>query len=181
MAFWNSKCSCHGAAQLIRIILCLENYDVAGHDTFGASSGVDASLTCLLQLSGGSIVCGVRRSDHHLCEEPECAGLLAAFGSAEELAQHRRERHSRAMPRFDRSRARPLPLGDAAFPMRYSRPAAPASPNRSRWPSNNICSLRQNSPHNANVPSFTSWLSAAHLGSRPALHASGHWHPTGGN
>ncbi|BDA43092.1 probable E3 ubiquitin-protein ligase ZNF598 at N-terminal half [Coccomyxa sp. Obi] len=77
------------------------------------------------------------RSDHHLCEEGECAGCLIAFGSAEELAQHRRERHSRTMPRFDRSRARVLPLGADAFPSRPGPPGArplPTSPDRDRAP-----------------------------------------------
>ncbi|CAL8468912.1 g8453 [Coccomyxa elongata] len=75
------------------------------------------------------------RSDHHLCEEGECEGCLIAFFSAEELAQHRRERHSRTMPRFDRSRARVLSLGADAFPSRPGHPGArplPTSPDRDR-------------------------------------------------
>lgn len=73
------------------------------------------------------------RSDHHLCEEADCVGCLIAFASSEELAQHRRERHSRAMPRFNRARARILPLGLDAFtrPGADARPL-PTSPDRDR-------------------------------------------------
>ena len=45
-----------------------------------------------------------------MCEDPDCEGLLSAFESREELASHRRYVHARGMPRFDRARARPLPL-----------------------------------------------------------------------
>jgi hypothetical protein len=41
------------------------------------------------------------RSEHFLCEEPECEGCFTAFGTPDELEQHRRERHSQRMPRWD--------------------------------------------------------------------------------
>lgn len=68
-----------------------------------------------------------------MCEEADCVGCLIAFASSEELAQHRRERHSRAMPRFNRARARILPLGLDAFtrPGANARPL-PTSPDRDR-------------------------------------------------
>ena len=47
---------------------------------------------------------------HHPCTAPDCAGALVAFASEEELRQHCLERHSSVMPRWDRSRARPLAL-----------------------------------------------------------------------
>ena len=45
--------------------------------------------------------CVDARSEHFLCEEPECEGCFTAFATQEELAQHRRERHSQRMPRWD--------------------------------------------------------------------------------
>jgi hypothetical protein len=57
---------------------------------------------------------------------------MIAFATPEELAQHRRDLHSRAMPRFNRARARPLPLGPEAFHTPYSLPMAPASSQNRR-------------------------------------------------
>ena len=45
--------------------------------------------------------CALGRSEHFLCEEPECEGCFTAFGTPDELEQHRRERHSQRMPRWD--------------------------------------------------------------------------------
>ncbi|EIE26925.1 hypothetical protein COCSUDRAFT_46285 [Coccomyxa subellipsoidea C-169] len=81
-----------------------------------------------LHFTSSDALIGHLRSDHHLCEEAECVGCLIAFATPDELAQHRRERHSRAMPRFNRARARIMPLGLDAFP---SRPL-PTSPDRDR-------------------------------------------------
>lgn len=41
------------------------------------------------------------RLEHQLCEDPECEGCFTAFELAEELDQHRRERHSGHMPRWN--------------------------------------------------------------------------------
>lgn len=78
--------------------------------------------------------CRARRQEHFLCEEPECAGCLAAFATQEELQQHRRAAHSRAMPRFDRSRARPLQLHSEPMSNVMMLPSRPTSPGRAGAP-----------------------------------------------
>eukprot|EP00887_Chlorella_sp_A99_P007429 scaffold2.g7429.t1 len=58
--------------------------------------------------------------EHYACQEPECADCFVAFATQDELRRHHLERHSVRMPRWDASRARPLPL-DIQF---VRRPAA---------------------------------------------------------
>jgi hypothetical protein len=64
------------------------------------------------------------RRSHHLCEEPDCQGALMAYATEEELAQHRRDRHSRVMPRWQRDIARRV---DVDFDVRR-RPGTASGP-----------------------------------------------------
>ena len=64
------------------------------------------------------------RRSHHLCEEPDCQGALMAYATEEELAQHRRDRHSRVMPRWQRDTARRV---DVDFDVRR-RPGTASGP-----------------------------------------------------
>jgi len=49
-------------------------------------------------------------SEHHACEEPDCAACLVAYATREGLHRHNLEVHSGRMPRWDASRARPMQL-----------------------------------------------------------------------
>lgn len=68
------------------------------------------------------------RQSHHLCEEPECEGAFMAYVTSMELVQHRRERHSRVMPRWQRDQARRV---DVDFDVRR-RPGTASGPGQGR-------------------------------------------------
>ena len=53
-------------------------------------------------MSAAEIVHRFDRTSHHLCEDEACQDCFIAFASDMELAQHRREVHSRTMPRWQR-------------------------------------------------------------------------------
>ncbi len=69
------------------------------------------------------------RADHFLCEEEDCQNAFMAYSTEAELAQHRRDRHSRVMPRFNRDAARRVDI-DFGFGSRGRGPPAAGAPQR---------------------------------------------------
>jgi E3 ubiquitin-protein ligase ZNF598 len=71
------------------------------------------------------------RDAHFVCDEPECADCFVAFTTIEELKRHHIQQHSTRMPRWDASRARPLPL-DYSFTQQQQQQHDRRSTTRSR-------------------------------------------------